>query len=116
MSKVTIYHNPRCSKSRETLELLRAKGVEPEVVLYLEQPPSEEVLTTIIQQLGMRPRELLRTNEKAYEEFGLSDDALSDQELIASMRAHPILINRPIVVTGRGTRLGRPPEVVLEIL
>ena len=116
MSTVTIYHNPRCSKSRETLELIREYGHEPEIILYLETPVSTESLTKIVSDLGIPVRELLRSNEQPYEQLGLADDKWSDQQLIGFIHTHPILMNRPIVVTARGTRIGRPPESVLEIL
>ncbi len=116
MSAVTIYHNPRCSKSRETLELLRQASVEPEIVLYLDTPPSTAILSKIVADLGIDARALLRSNEKPYEELGLADPKWTNEALIGFMHAHPILMNRPIVVTAKGTRLGRPPESVLEIL
>lgn len=113
---VTIYHNPRCSKSRETLGLLESKGVEPRVVLYLETPPDAAELGRILDKLGMEPRELMRRNEKEYKENGLDDPALSRDALIEAMIAHPRLIQRPIVLSGDKAALGRPPESVLEIL
>ena len=116
MCIVTIYHNPRCSKSRETLELIRARGIEPEIVLYLDSPPDIAMLASMLKQMNMTARELLRTNERAYEELKLSSEKWTDQDLIGFMHAHPILMNRPIVRTGLGVRLGRPPESVLEIL
>ncbi len=114
---VTIYHNPRCSKSRQTLQLLRDKGVEPEVVEYLQTPPNVAEIARILSVLGLAPRELMRRKEAAYKDNGLDDAGLSDDQLIAAMVAHPILIERPIVVAGDGRAvLGRPPENVLEIL
>lgn len=113
---VTIYHNPRCSKSRQTLALLKDKGIEPEIVEYLKAPPSAAELKTILGQLGMAPRELMRKGEAAYKERGLGDAAKSDGELIAAMVADPILIERPIVLSRGKARLGRPPEQVLEIV
>jgi arsenate reductase len=113
---VSIYHNPRCSKSRQTLALLEERGIKPDVVLYLETPPSVEVLADILKKLGMSPRQLLRKGEDAYKENNLSDTGLSDQQLIEAMVAHPKLIERPIVINGDKARLGRPPEQVLEIL
>jgi len=110
---VTIYHNPRCSKSRETLELLRSKGVEPQVVEYLKTPPDAAELTGILAKLGKRPAEILRAKEAA--EAGVAKD-LPDDQLIAAMVANPAVIERPIVVKGAQARLGRPPEHVLEIL
>lgn len=111
--RVTIYHNPRCSKSRQTLELLRANGVEPAVVEYLKTPPSADELTRILAALGKRPAELLRSKEAA--EAGVGRD-LDDEALVAAMVAHPAVIERPIVVKGDKARVGRPPESVLEIL
>jgi len=111
---VTIYHNPRCSKSRATLALLQDKGVSPEIVEYLNAPPSIEELKRILAMLGMKPRELLRTKEA--KEAGLDDPNLSDDALIAGMVANPIVIERPIVLSGGNARIGRPPESVLEIV
>jgi len=113
---VTIFHNPRCSKSRQTLALLQDKGIEPEIVEYLKTPPSAEELKKILGQLGMAPRDLMRKGEAAYKERGLKDASKSDDELIAAMVAEPILIERPIVLSGGKARLGRPPEQVLEIV
>jgi len=110
---VTIYHNPRCSKSRQTLELLQANGVEPRVVDYLKTPPSAAELTEILAKLGKAPAEILRAKEAA--EAGVSKDLPADA-LIAAMAANPAVIERPIVVKGDRARLGRPPEQVLEIL
>ncbi|MCW5698247.1 MAG: arsenate reductase (glutaredoxin) [Rhodospirillales bacterium] len=111
---VTIYHNPRCSKSRATLALLQDKGVEPTIVEYLKDPPSAEQLKGIIGKLGMGPRELMRKKES--KEAGLDDPTLDDDALIQGMVANPIVIERPIVVSGDRARLGRPPESVLEIV
>ncbi|CAH0992584.1 putative protein YfgD [Sinobacterium norvegicum] len=116
MPATTIYHNPRCSKSRQTLAILQDNGVEPEVVLYLEQPPSESELTTIIRQLGITPRQLLRKGEEAFKENNLKDDSLTDQQLIAAMVQFPKLIERPIVIVGEQAVLGRPPENVLTLI
>ena len=113
---VTIYHNPRCSKSRQALELLRQKGVEPRIVEYLKTPPDKAELRRILDRLKLAPRDLMRRNEVAYRENGLDDPALSDDRLIAAMVEHPILIERPVVVAGGKAILGRPPERVLEIL
>jgi len=113
---VTIYHNPRCSKSRQTLELLRAKGIEPEIVEYLSTPPSQSKLKQILKLLGMTPRELMRTKEAEYKANGLDDDSLKTDQLVAAMLAHPKLIERPIVLANGKAALGRPPEQVLEIL
>ncbi len=113
---VTIYHNPRCSKSRQTLELLRERGVEPQVVEYLESPPSPAELTEILNLLGLSPRELMRRREAPYKDLGLADESLSDSALIEAMLENPILIERPIVLADGKAALGRPPESVLEIL
>lgn len=115
--KVTIYHNPRCSKSRETLSLLKENGVEPEVVLYLETPPDAATLEQLVNQLGFTSaRQLMRHKEELYRELNLDAPALTEAELIAAMTDHPKLIERPIVVTGGNARIGRPPQAVLEIL
>lgn len=111
---ITIYHNPKCSKSRATLALLQERGLEPQVIEYLQHPPSAEELKTILRMLGMKPRELLRPKEAR--EAGLDDPALSDDAVIAGMLAHPITIERPIVIADDRARLGRPPEAVLEIV
>ncbi|WP_290435407.1 glutaredoxin-dependent arsenate reductase [Aeromonas caviae] len=116
MSAITIYHNPECGTSRNTLELIRNSGVEPTIIHYLETPPSRDELVALITAMGMPVRELLRKNVPPYEALGLAEDRFSDDELIDAMLAHPILINRPIVVTPLGTRLCRPSEVVLDIL
>ena len=113
---VTIYHNPRCSKSRQTLQLLEAKGVAPKVVEYLKTPPSQAELKSILKKLGIKPRALMRQGEPLYAELGLKDRELSDDALIELMAEHPILIERPIVVNGAKAAIGRPPEKVLEIL
>lgn len=116
MSAITIYHNPECGTSRNTLELIRNSGVEPTIIHYLETPPSRDQLVELIAAMGMPVRELLRKNVPPYEALGLAEDRFSDDALIDAMLAHPILINRPIVVTPLGTRLCRPSEVVLDIL
>ena len=113
---VTILHNPRCSKSRQTLGLLEDRGITPTVVNYLETPPDEAELRRILALLGIPPRRLLRTGEQTCSDLGLTDPAVSDDQLIAAMVAHPILIERPIVINGDRAALGRPPESVLEIL
>lgn len=113
---ITIYHNPRCSKSRQTLALLEERGLKPKVVTYLESPPSSSTLKKIIKMLGIAPRELMRKNEEAYKQLGLSDATLTDSQLIQAMVDNPILIERPIVVNGERAALGRPPENVLDIL
>ena len=112
----TIYHNPACGTSRNVLAMIRQSGVEPDVILYLETPPSRERLLDLIADMGIRPRELLRRKGTPFDELGLDDPSLTDADLIDAMMAHPILINRPIVITGRGTKLCRPSETVLEIL
>lgn len=116
MSEFTIYHNPRCSKSRQTLQLLQAHGVEPDVVLYLEQTPDKKQLRELLKKLGIGARELLRRGEDEYRQLGLDDAALSEDALIDAMVGHPKLIERPIVVKGARAVLGRPPENVLALL
>ncbi len=116
MSEVTIYHNPACGTSRNTLAMIRASGVEPEIIQYLKTPPTREKLTELIANIGEGCRALLRKKGTPYDELGLDDASLSDDALIDAMLAHPILINRPIVVTNKGTKLCRPSEIVLEIL
>jgi len=113
---VKIFHNPKCGTSRNTLALIRNSGVEPEVVLYLETPPSKEQLNKLIADMGIPVRDVLRQKGTPYEELDLGDAKWSDEELLDFMIAHPILINRPIVVTPLGTKLCRPSEVVLDIL
>ncbi|QYM91866.1 arsenate reductase (glutaredoxin) [Dickeya zeae] len=118
MSKsVTIYHNPRCSKSRETLALLQQRNIEPEVVLYLDTPPDAATLARLIKQLGLSSaRELMRRKEELYRELNLADGTLTEAQLIEAMVTHPKLIERPIVVANGHAKLGRPPEQVLDIL
>lgn len=116
MNNITIYHNPACGTSRNTLELIRNSGVEPTIILYLETPPSREELTKLIADMGITVRALLRKNVEPYEQLGLAEDKFTDSEMIEFMLQHPILINRPVVVTPQGTRLCRPSEVVLDIL
>ena len=111
-----IYHNPRCSKSRQTLQLLEDKGIQPEVILYLENPPDAETLKKLIKKLGITPRLLLRKGEDEYKQNNLFDTSLSDDALISAMVKFPKLIERPIVVHGSKAALGRPPENVLSIL
>jgi arsenate reductase len=113
---VTIYHNPKCGTSRNVLALIRNAGIEPAVIDYLKTPPTREKLLELIAQMAIPVREAIRQKEAVYKELGLGDPALADQALIDAMLAHPILINRPIVVTPLGTRLCRPSEVVLDIL
>ena len=114
--RVTLYHNPRCSKSRQALELLRRRGIEPEIIEYLEHPPTKALLRKLLHMLGIGPRELLRKGEAAYKSGKLGDPSRSDGELIDAMIEHPVLIERPIAVAGRRAVVGRPPERVLEIL
>src|SRR5690606_26402595 len=113
---VTIYHNPRCSKSRQTLELIRSAGIEPRVVEYLKTPPSREELADLVRRMGIRPRDILRSREDVAGELGLRDPSVGDDALLDAMAANPILIERPIVVSDKGVRLGRPPEAVLDVL
>lgn len=116
---VTIYHNPRCSKSRETLALIEDQGITPHVIRYLETPPDAATLHTLVKKLPNSAgsiRELLRRNEAAYKDLSLDNEALSGEQLIAAVVAHPELLQRPIVVVGNQARIGRPPENVLEIL
>ncbi|MBW3811039.1 glutaredoxin-dependent arsenate reductase [Aeromonas hydrophila] len=115
-AQITIYHNPACGTSRNTLALIRNSGVEPTVIHYLETPPSRDTLLALIAAMGMPVRDLLRQNVPPYEALGLAENKFSDDELVDAMLAHPILINRPIVVTPLGTKLCRPSELVLEIL
>ncbi len=116
MEQITIYHNPACGTSRNTLALIRNSGVEPEVVEYLQTPPTRERLVELLAQMEMSPRELLRQKGTPYDELDLQNASWSDAELVSLMLRHPILINRPIVVTALGTKLCRPSEVVLDIL
>jgi len=115
MTTSVLYHNPRCSKSRQALALLRERGVEPEIVLYLETPPDADTLRVLLRQLGLPARALMRTGEDAYAALGLDNPALDEQSLIAAMAAHPRLIERPIFVHGARAVIGRPPERVLEL-
>ncbi|MFQ5563245.1 MAG: arsenate reductase (glutaredoxin) [Parvularculaceae bacterium] len=113
---LTIYHNPRCSKSRQTLALLEERGLAPKVVHYLETPPSPDELAEILKALGAGPRDIIRAKEAPYKERGLDDPSLSNDALIAAMTEDPILIERPIVVNGDRAAVGRPPEAALDIL
>ena len=113
---IVIYHNPECGTSRNTLALIRNSGTEPHVVEYLKSPPSRTLLVEMIEKADMTPRALLREKGSPYAELGLADESLSDEALIDAMMAHPILINRPLVVTPLGVRLCRPSEAVLDIL
>jgi arsenate reductase len=115
MSNVTIWHNPRCSKSRQTLALLQENGIEPEVFLYLEEKITQKSLKTVIEQLGIAPWDLLRRKEAEFKEAGLTKDS-KDADIIKAMVAYPKLIERPIVVKGEKAVLGRPPENVLELI
>ena len=116
MSKVTIYHNPRCSKCRQTLELLQQKGVDTEVVEYLNNPPDAEQLDTILTLLKLEPRELIRSNEAEYKAQGMDNPDLTREQLITLMVRYPKVIQRPIVIKGGKAAIGRPPETVLDIL
>ncbi len=116
MSNITIYHNPTCGTSRNALELIRNSGTEPTVIHYLETPPSRAELVKLITDMGITVRALLRKNVEPFEALGLAEDRFTDEQLIDFMLQHPVLINRPIVVTPLGTRLCRPSEVVLDIL
>ena len=116
MSMITVYYNPACGTSRNTLEMIRNSGNEPKIVYYLDTPPSRDELVKLIADMGITVRALLRQNVEPYEQLGLAEDRFTDEQLIGYMLEHPILINRPIVVTPLGTRLCRPSEVVLEIL
>jgi len=113
---VTIYHNPRCSKSRQTLQLLRDRGIEPKIIEYLNTPPDTATLDGYLSKLGLEPRELMRRKEAPYKALNLADESLSRAALIRAMVENPILIERPIVVSDGKVALGRPPESVLEIL
>jgi arsenate reductase len=113
---VTIYHNPRCTKSRQTLALLEGKGIKPKIVEYLKTPPSASALDAILKQLGLEPREAMRKKEEPYKALGLDNPSLSRKDLITAMVKNPILIERPIVLAKGKARVGRPPESVLEIL
>ena len=114
--EVLIYHNPRCSKSRQTLEILKDNNMDPTVIDYLSSPPTHQQLDSILRGLEMQPRELIRKNEAEYKEYGLDDASLSRDQLIAAMIEHPRLIERPIVVVGDQIVIGRPPEAVLTLL
>ena len=116
MARPTIYHNPRCSKSRATLALLEERGADPLIVDYLKAPPSAVELQAILKKLKMKPRDLMRKGEEVYKTLGLDNEKLDDEKLIRAMIDNPILIERPIVVSGAKARIGRPPESVLEIL
>ncbi|MHA6307434.1 MULTISPECIES: arsenate reductase (glutaredoxin) [Hafnia] len=115
--QVTIYHNPRCSKSRETLALLQEQGIEPQIIQYLDTPPDAATLKTLLKELGFSSaRQLMRHKEDLYKELNLADESLTEDQLIDAMVNHPKLIERPIVVKGKKARIGRPPEQILAIL
>lgn len=116
MTGYVLYHNPRCSKSRGALELLQERGIEPQVVRYLDTPPDAATLRTLVRKLGIRPRELLRTGEEEYRSLGLADESVGDDAIIEAMAAHPRLIERPILMRDERAVIGRPPERVLELL
>lgn len=116
MSNFTIYHNPRCSKSRKTLDLLRSNNIEPQIILYLNDPPTDKEIAGLLKKLNISARDLLRKNEEAYKINGLSDKSISENDLISIMRTFPKLIERPIVVKGNTAVLGRPPENVNKLI
>ena len=116
MSDITIFHNNRCSNSRGALQILRDKGIEPNVVDYIATPLTAPELSELVAHLGVPVRQLLRTKETAYKELGLDNPAVSDAQIIMAVAEHPALLNRPIVVTPKGAKLCRPPETVLELL
>ena len=116
MSEVTLYHNPRCSKSRQTLALLEERGIEPEIIEYLKTPPDAATITGLLDKLGIPTIELIRRGEAPFAELGLAGKEGDDAALIEAMVSHPVLIQRPIVASGEQARIGRPPENVLEIL
>ncbi|PCI21671.1 MAG: arsenate reductase (glutaredoxin) [Piscirickettsiaceae bacterium] len=113
---IKIYHNPRCSKSRQTLQLLEEKGIQPDIIEYLKQAPSKAELESVLALLALKPRDLMRKGEAVYKELGLADNSLSDDQLVTAMIENPILIERPIVLANGKAAIGRPPESVLEIL
>lgn len=116
MSSITIWHNPRCSKSRQTLQLIRDRGIEPTIVEYLSSPPSKAEIGVALEALGFEPRDLMRKKEAAYADLSLSDEGLSRGALIDAMIENPVLIERPLVFRGERAVMGRPPENVLELL
>ena len=116
MSEITLYHNPRCSKSRQTLALLEERGIEPEIIKYLETPPDTATITGLLDKLGIAAIELIRRGEAPFAELGLAGKEGDDAALIEAMVSHPVLIQRPIVVSGEQARIGRPPENALDIL
>lgn len=116
MSNISIYHNSRCSKSRQTLALLEQQGIAPQIIEYIKTPPTAETLQIVLDQLGFSARELLRKGEAIYKELNLANKSLTDQQLIEAMCEHPKLIERPIVIHNGKAKIGRPPEAVLDIL
>jgi len=116
MSQISLFHNPRCSKSRGALELLEERGIQPQIIRYLETPPSADELKALLAKLGIGARQLLRAGEDEYKELDLANPALGDDQLIEAMTRHPKLIERPIFIVGDKAVIGRPPEKVLEIL
>jgi arsenate reductase len=116
MTDVVIYHNPRCGTSRNTLGLIRNAGVEPHIIEYLKSPPSRDVLKDTLKRAGLTPRQAIRAKESLYRELKLDDPAVSDDQLLDAMIAHPVLIERPLVVTSKGVRLCRPSELVIDLL
>ena len=113
---VIIWHNPKCATSRKVLEMIRAKGIEPRIVDYVKTPPSATAIKTALKAMGLKPRDLLRRRGTPFDELGLDDQKLTDAALVAAMAEHPILIERPVVMSPKGTRLCRPPERVKEII
>ncbi|HFI0976880.1 TPA: arsenate reductase (glutaredoxin) [Streptococcus suis] len=116
MEQVTIYHNPECGTSRNTLALIRHVGIEPEVILYLEIPPTKEKLVELLTEMGLKAKELLRTNVPPYQNMGIDWDKADEDDILSAMVTEPILINRPIVVSSKGVKLCRPSEAVLDLL
>jgi arsenate reductase len=116
MTDVVIYHNPRCGTSRNTLGLIRNAGVKPHIIEYLKSPPSRDVLKDTLKRAGLTPRQVIRAKESLYRELKLDDPAVSDDRLLDAMIAHPVLIERPLVVTAKGVRLCRPSELVIDLL
>ncbi len=115
MSKVVIWHNPRCSKSRATLSLIEQHGLDPEIVEYLKTPPGADEIKSVLKKLRMKPRDLMRKGEQVYTDLGLDNVTLSDDQLVTAMAENPILIERPVVIFGARAKLGRPPEDVLDL-
>ena len=115
-SEVVIWHNPRCSKSREALALIRAAGIEPRIVEYLKTPPSRDEIKAVANKLGLSPAGLLRRKEAPFAELDLARDGIADDAVLDAIAAHPVLIERPVVITAKGVRIGRPPEKIREVL